>query len=405
MSVQELIFSIRTSLSGGGVSTVLVVVLAAIAVIIAIVAGIFYALYLSSPRGRVGTLLQGKASRRSRPASWVTRLFIVAVIVLTVIAAEWYMGRTQTCIQCHKKSGHVAALAESTHEQVACLSCHRPPGLTGVVRQWFDYARWLYVYGATKQVPRPEGRTIVENGSCLRCHQAVLKGTSVFNGIRVRHSDFLEEGATCEECHNAVAHPQAVLRANEPTMDTCLRCHDGKTASYECDTCHSKDAAANSDISRYPKIALAGGSDSCYACHAEEACTICHGVKMPHPENWVAGPVNGTSYPGHAREGFAQRELCARCHFASGTPFVADDASCACHGLFGRQHGGAAWVKEHGLQATGAKPGEFSACFDCHSNGFCSACHPSSYNDLYAPVGGNDTYVRDIPLPPSYSDY
>jgi hypothetical protein len=187
-------------------------------------------------------------------------------------------------------------------------------------------------------------------------------------------------------------------------MDKCTRCHDGKTASRECTVCHTQDVALDTDISQYTKVPIAVTSRSCYRCHAERGCTSCHGVLMPHPEDWMKpSPAGGP--PGHARDGFVQRQTCFRCHFAPGQPFVASNESCTCHGLLGRMHGGEPWVKEHGLQATGQKPGSNARCFDCHTSALCSGCHPESYLQRYNPVSGEDSYQRDIPIDPLSEDW
>ena len=35
-------------------------------------------------------------------------------------------------------------------------------------------------------------------------------------GIRVRHSDFLDVGFGCRECHNSTGHGELVLQPSEP---------------------------------------------------------------------------------------------------------------------------------------------------------------------------------------------
>ena len=184
-------------------------------------------------------------------------------------------------------------------------------------------------------------------------------------------------------------------------MAACTRCHNGTKVSYECSTCHERDVAANSDIATFEKVRLTDAKGACYTCHQEAKCTSCHGTVMPHPQGWMTS----TGYPGHAREGFANRQMCFRCHFEGSSPGSGTDQSCMCHGLLNDQHGGAAWVKEHGLQATGQKPGAYARCFDCHSYGICDACHPASYTSRYNPVTGPDNYTRDVPLPADMTDY
>jgi len=71
--------------------------------------------------------------------------------------------------------------------------------------------------------------------------------------------------------------------------------------------------------------------------------------------------------------------------------------------VFGDVHGGQAWVREHGLQATGQKTGTLSDCQPCHGRAdiFCGYCHTPGYAERYAPREGPDDYVPSQPrMPP-----
>ena len=186
-------------------------------------------------------------------------------------------------MQCHKGGKQVSTLKESIHASTGCTRCHQPTGVTGGMRQAVGYGRMLYVYSKTRAVPEATGHERVENGSCLRCHDAIRRGVTQSGTIRVRHSDFLDEGAKCVDCHGVSMHPYVATTASKPTMDKCTRCHDGKKASRECSVCHAKDIALSGDIARYGKVRIAGDERSCYRCHQQRTCNRCHGVTMPHP--------------------------------------------------------------------------------------------------------------------------
>jgi hypothetical protein len=137
---------------------------------------------------------------------------------------------------------------------------------------------------------------------------------------------------------------------------------------------------------------------------------------MPHPEGWSSEDGRwGRSGVFHAREGFADRELCWRCHFSNDRPFerpasragfLSTSDGCTCHGAFGPMHGGEAWIAEHGLQATGRKTGELAECYMCHDGRyFCDMCHEPSMKERYNPRNGPDNYRRDEPRPEGYWDY
>jgi len=127
---------------------------------------------------------------------------------------------------------------------------------------------------------------------------------------------------------------------------------------------------------------------------------------MPHPQGWAeADPTALPVESRHQREGFANRDACFRCHYDGDDIFVGSEKSCSCHGLLGTMHGGKAWIREHSLQATGQKTGQFADCRLCHGGNWCAYCHPPAYNELLNPRLGPDEYTRDVPLPPDYFDF
>lgn len=370
-------------------------------VVFLLAAGIAYIVYLLSPSGRVAAMLQERTARRT--SSLAGGLLVICTLVFAFSVGNVYLDRDATCASCHKKSPEREALQKTAHKRVACSSCHAPTGAFGVIRKDLDYGRWVFRYASAQKVPRKLS-TRLDKAACLRCHSAVESGTVTNGGIRVRHSDFLEEGAKCSDCHNDVAHPGVTARHTVPSMDKCLPCHDGTKASSECSTCHVKDVAQGPNPAAFGKIKVSGQWNSCYKCHDEKPCLRCHGVTMPHPPGWSdkAGGGRGT----HARDGFKQREVCFRCHFEKGKPLVASAEGCKCHGLLGKMHGGKAWIREHGLQATGKKAGANAACFNCHTQELCDMCHPPSYRERYDPSAmGVDDYERDIPPDPLADDW
>ncbi|MBA4370406.1 MAG: hypothetical protein C0418_02370 [Coriobacteriaceae bacterium] len=386
--------ALRNALVSGAGATNIAVALALIAAVIAIVAAVVSALSSSSPRARARALLADRAASSGGSSRWVIRIGLPLLAIIALATADLYMSSTGTCMTCHRDSPEAEAMAKTTHAGIACARCHLPGGVTNVGRRMTTYARWVAVYGVTKQPPVPVPGS-VGNGPCLACHDVGGGDVVTTRAIRVRHSDMLEQGAQCRECHNSVAHPGAVLEPSEPTMDPCTLCHDGDRAPSACGTCHVRDVALDSAAPRgYSRLKTAGAWNVCYRCHDPAPCTRCHGVLMPHPPGWSPNDPVTPGY-GHARDGFARRELCWRCHHSPGKPFEPAEESCSCHGVLGTQHGGAAWVEEHGPEATGRYSGTNNTCFDCHSAGLCDYCH-DGYAARYAPRD-------DVPLNPAYA--
>jgi hypothetical protein len=410
MSIQDLIAQLRGS-TASGVAAAVVVALVAL-VVFGAVAAVLRVLRANSPAGHLEALLSQRVARR-RPSRWLVRLVPVASVLALLVLFGGSMGLPAACSQCHRDDREATALASSAHKGVACMACHGLRGAAGPARQLVTYARWLTVYSVTQRDPAPAG-AFVDANACLACHSGIAK-TVVSHGIRVRHSDFAAgvvrgpgPGVACGQCHNSTAHGTSMTRPTVPTMGGCVLCHDGTKAPAACPTCHVQDLGlAYTPTKHLPKVLITpqAESSSCYQCHAEKPCLTCHGVTMPHPPGWVRAPGVASGPNLHARPGFANRDVCWRCHYSGKQVFVPSAASCSgasgsCHGLLGSMHGGKAWIAEHGLEATGRKTGTNAACYDCHATDFCSMCHTDSFAKLYNPKVGPDHYKRDIPPSP-----
>jgi len=190
--------------------------------------------------------------------------------------------------------------------------------------------------------------------------------------IRVSHAEPLEAGMNCVDCHGAVGHLGEAGRV-AVSMDRCLGCHDGESASADCAVCHTTDIAATgrdalvrddgritgSGKYQYPTV-VASGAD-CSGCHdVETQCDPCHGLRLPHPEAFVKGY--------HAKDAaFEKKESCYRCH---------DTRDCqSCHRPFSTGHA-PNWKTDHARSPWDAGCGchgrgvneETPLCVFCHDN-------------------------------------
>ncbi len=351
-----------------------------------LVAALVFVLYSRSTRGRLATLTQQRATS-ARGARWILHFAALAMLVLAFLGGNQILERPSTCAQCHTNEALFTSVPATPHDAIACAACHRPRGVTWPGQQLVTYIRWAYVHAAEgNKEPKPRPGS-VDSATCLECHDQIARVIVQRGGIKVRHSDFIDRVYGCRDCHNIVTHPGVLKDPTEPTMGKCLPCHDGTTASSQCDTCHTEDLGRPTALDApLPKVTLSAEQEygTCYQCHEEQKCTSCHGIRMPHPSDWKDT---------HMRDGFTQRTVCWRCHYKDDQIFVPSNESCSCHGLQGSMHGGTAWIAEHGLQATGKKVGENSECFLCHSATLCDKCHAASYKDRYNPLPpGYDTY-------------
>ncbi len=399
--LQDFITTLRSSLSSADTIRNAILAFVLLLLVALAVGGTIYFMRLSSPKGRLDELLKERAEGEFS-YRWPYRLLVLPLIVLAFVGASSYMSRETGCGQCHGRE-MIKTLASSPHKGIACMSCHSSQGFTAPLRQAVTYSRWLYAYSESRKPPKLEGSDVDER-ACLGCHGVVRRATVARNGIKVRHSDFLNNGSRCAECHSATAHGDSVVQATRPSMSGCLICHNGQTASSDCVTCHVQDPLEKVPEGRgFAKVQLdtSKQKQTCFRCHDPAPCYRCHGLQMPHPEGWTR---TSTGPNKHARIAFeTNRQVCWRCHFKGNKVFEPDHEACKpCHnpGLALRIHGGAGWLKEHGPEAVGQKPGVFAACFDCHIQTLCDDCHPASYRERYKPVTGYDSYTREVPLDP-----
>ncbi len=209
--------------------------------------------------------------------------------------------------------------------------------------------------------------------ACFRCH--TLTGESP--------SEYLAPGE-CDKCHT-------------PDFDLVPPSHDAQGWYTERGDSRGHAQAARTEMSRTaeaqakwdeaseefyareprPLVRLAGIEDKvlvvvpppstineCFTCHVQEDfCDACHGVVVPHTEEFVTG--HGKVYTAADSAG------CATCHNKTGDP--ANDASTCtlCHHQTYDPTTGP-WRTRHpySVKAVGAEP-----CFECHQETFCSSCH------------------------------
>lgn len=301
-----------------------------------------------SPESRVAGEPVSRRPRGIRIPLWLA----VIVTVLSITAAYGTTSVSSFCTDvCHEMSSAADSWEQSAHADVACVRCHEgrlvlsaPSG--AVLRTYSGIARLVDV-GADRVSEMPMSR-------CLGCHKAIRTGTFVSEeGVRMVHEHVIEAGAPCTVCHNGVAHVRED-RFERSVMTECLRCHDDESASAACETCHEGDPGRLPITERIFGLAEMPPVD-CEGCHTLDACDDCHGLRMPHPDDF-ASPYS------HARLGAfeGRQRLCFRCH-------VSNDCQAGCHGDLNGH--GPGWKRLHATLPE-------AYCSGCHdTDRFCGVCH------------------------------
>ncbi len=363
--------------------TAAMLLLASLALLMLIVVGVIALLVLPSPRRpRTRTASgMGRSALEGRAAPLLTpmRVVVIAVLLLGALAIAYAGTSTDgACGSCHADilasrtgSDEVTDTADAVassqaHRGIRCVRCHEDSLPLGLLPNVGARVR-MGLASLTGRTARGSS-ALVPSRRCLACHRRILDGVveSTATGVVMSHREPLGAGVSCLECHQNVGHqpgPQGV------SMNTCVRCHDGERASATCSACHTKDTAYAARSRRtFAPVHLPPVND-CGGCHDQRVCDACHGLRMPHPQDFLDGE--------HARSaGFEKKELCWRCH---------EWTECGkCHmvkapgrGAWG--HGtGDWWRQEHGRITPKGSP---AGC-GCHgrspyarSGNYCKACH------------------------------
>lgn len=265
------------------------------------------------------------------------------------------------CATCHRAA--TMSRAETAHVSVDCSACHARSGSTG----WLEARSFEigFMYPAAIGLPvSGSGPGAVASDRCLGCHAGVRTQMAEVAGIRMRHETCIAPGVRCVDCHQDVGHGPVTGRVLGATMGDCTGCHDGRTASAACETCHvegTDERAQGVTIWRithgenWQSTHGMGDLTTCKACHAAGDCSACH-YDQPHPDNWPA--VHGV----RALEAASITDACLGCH---------KRAYCqSCH-LVEMPHPDD-WLPRHLKETEGY---EDERCTRCHGKQDCTTCH------------------------------
>jgi hypothetical protein len=327
----------------------------AVGVLILLVGAIFMLMDTSEDEEEVPAEDAGAArdqTSASQAALSVVMVLVVAAAVL--IATGVGTAGSALCIGCHDRGPHIAkAKAVDLHKDVACISCHEAGGLVGQYT-WQVPSRISHALtaGLGLRTSREYGR--VTTAACADCHASRITRVTVNEqtGVKMSHKEPLKAGAQCLDCHRLDG---GLVTATTTGMNSCLRCHDAKTASSDCGACHDKKTAA-ATRARSTKFAAARVTQlKCGGCHDEKTqCDTCHGLRMPHSDRFMAYA--------HARAGAADiwyngGKGCAKCHYPGRRPCT------KCHTpILGKGHP-LVWATEHQKAKSAA-----AACDGCHQS-------------------------------------
>ncbi len=244
-----------------------------------------------------------------------------ALLLFLLLSVGYVAAFTPNCESCHMVGEFEQGTLGAAHASVECATCHVPVDLASRV----SFAS-QQVFSMRLGILPPAGRkgAFVPDDVCLGCHEMVVLEVTYSKGYAVKHVS-CAEGRACVDCHSATAHGSAAVWPRTPQMSDCMECHSDGDGTAECDTCHDERTESERlgtgpwSVTHGPDWASTHGMgepETCGACHPQDFCSGCHGVDIPHDEDFKRR---------HAEQATAADARCEECHSQA----FCDD----CHGL------------------------------------------------------------------------
>lgn len=251
-------------------------------------------------------------------------ILIIAVVALGLFSygALQFTSKPGFCNRCHEMNPAFNSWQQSVHAEVTCYDCHMPPGIVSLVTHKAAAMKELYLHFTVFNKPNPPKIHATQkapvNEACGRCH-SFNREMAFGGGLNVPHKLHIKKGLMCTDCHGRVVHGEGDAKSRKPKMETCMKCHNGKTAPDNCGVCHTKMATPEShkQANWFKVHGQMSKSINCNKCHSwrPDWCMNCH-TKKPesHQVRWRSkhGPVAKADRKGC--NACHKLEFCMKCH-------------------------------------------------------------------------------------------
>lgn len=250
---------------------------------------------------------------------WIVLGAIAAVIVVLALALPVYLTLQPGYYERYPQlRARMHNWEMSTHAKVPCSGCHVDPGPIGFLgfsaKAIPDfYSQLVFGPKATNLLSVPDKE------ACQRCHTNYRQVSPGGDLLIPHRAHVVQLGMNCADCHKNLVHSVNTQGFNRPDMETCLRCHDGKTATKTCTACHTqKQVPKNHKRADWLTIhSTQTKTEDCGSCHgwSPDFCAQCHSQRpASHGKDWKQ--VHGT----YAKEDpkrckvCHKETFCKRCH-------------------------------------------------------------------------------------------
>ncbi|HTL51597.1 MAG TPA: cytochrome c3 family protein [Planctomycetota bacterium] len=189
--------------------------------------------------------------------------------------------------------------------------------------------------------------------------------TAISKDVKFSHKKHTDKKVDCKECHTGIETSAAVSLDLRVNMKQCMTCHEDRSVSNSCETCHTAIRQTTPPVNHKINWQTAHGpmsrfhndeaQNQCSLCHTESSCNACHQSTTPktHNEFW--------KQRGHGVSASIDREACQTCH--------KEDSCQRCHENTAPRTHSAAWMAPRDTH-----------CLSCHEplnrgTDSCAVCH------------------------------
>ncbi len=314
--------------------------------------------------------------------SWKILIILMLLLPLIGLLAFFLAIRGTNsptfCFSCHEMGIYYESWKDSPHKDLQCVQCHISPGAENMMIHKTKSLKQVYIH--FRGVKPGEIKGHVPDINCTQCHKESPE-LVVYHSLQITHKKHLTMGVKCVYCHKNVVHGAGSDFLHNPTMATCITCHDGKKASNKCSLCHVKEIERDRSefngtwIATHKRDIKDSGEESCTHCHHKDYCTNCHKTMFPHPRDFESSP--------HIADARKNGDRCKRCH---------DKGFCdACHEM--KWQHPIDWVRTHVEDAEKDR----KKCQECHKQDFCDDCHTKLAQHQTGYIGKHSAEARQHP--------
>lgn len=334
----------------------------------------------------------------------LNKKFVLIFLFMLVGVVALFWGTFQKtsdssyCSSCHMMKPEFFTWQASSHNQVACVSCHVEPGIMTKVKYKIFTVKELITTLTGNYGIAITSTTPISDAACIQCHDMKTRKVTPSGDLIIPHDKHTQLNVSCTQCHTGVAHGNIVKKRVtfrtdyakwdesigqnimsdvtnlRPDMDVCMNCHKVRKAPLNCSACHTTSMTP----SNHKEETFKNGA------HGEEAakdiltCDSCHSYMSK--ETVEVSKANQSAFQQFLSVDNGKPATISVKDYAKANTFCKD-----CHGKRPPSHD-EVFQQNHGVLADQNK----DKCLTCHDNQAkgdapvtkvtCGSCHPSTHN-------------------------